>query len=136
MSCSVVSAVQAAARVGVAGLGVAVAGAGSASGEAPVTWQAAVALPAVCTDHTDALAGQLITEQTLRAQRVALTCWKRSHQQLGTVGTRTSVFNGQLTYAATGSELEGRRSASVTAPANHVGATSALTTVGITHCAQ
>lgn len=77
MSCSVVSAVEAAASVGVTGLGVSVAGTGSASREAPVTWQAAIALPTVRTDHTAALAGQLITERTLRAQWVALTCWKK-----------------------------------------------------------
>ena len=62
MSGGVISAADAAARVGVAGVCVAIAGAGSAGGKAPVTRQATITLPTVSPAHTVTLTGQLIAK--------------------------------------------------------------------------
>lgn len=69
----VVPAVDAAAAVGVADIGVTVTGAGAAGGESPVTRQTAVALPTVRARNTGTLSGQLIAEHTERTLRVAPT---------------------------------------------------------------
>lgn len=65
VSSAVVPAVDAASGVGVTLVSVSVAEAGSAGGEAPVTWQAAITLPTVRSRNTNALTGQLIAERTL-----------------------------------------------------------------------
>lgn len=69
----VVPAVDAAAAVGVADIGVTVTEAGAAGGETPATRQTAVALPTVRTRNAGTLSGQLIAERTERTLRVAPT---------------------------------------------------------------
>lgn len=65
VSGAVVPAVDAASGAGLAVVGVSVAGAGSAGGEAPVTRQTAITLPTVRSRNTNTLTGQLIAERTL-----------------------------------------------------------------------
>ena len=73
VSGAVVAAVDAASGVGVALVRVAVAEAGLAGGEAPVTRQTAVALPTVRSRNTHTLTGQLVAERILGTLRVTLT---------------------------------------------------------------
>lgn len=81
VSRAVVPAVDAAAGVRVALVGVSVTEARSAGGEAPVARQAAVTLPTVRSREACALSGQLIAEGTLRALRVAVTrCRHTNHK--------------------------------------------------------
>lgn len=76
VSGGVIPADGAAAGGGVAALRVSVTGAGAAGREAPVTRQAAVALPTVGAGDADALTTQLIADWTLGPLRVACTLCK------------------------------------------------------------
>lgn len=81
VSRAVVPAVDAAPGVRLALVGVSVAEARPAGGEAPVARQAAVTLPTVRSREASALSGQLIAEGTLRALSVAVTrCRHTNHK--------------------------------------------------------
>lgn len=81
VSGAVVPAVDAASSVRVAVIGVSVAGAGAAGGEAPVARETAITLPTVRSRNTNTLTGQLIAEQTLWTLRVACTRCKHKKTQ-------------------------------------------------------
>lgn len=68
-----VPAAEASSGVGVAVFGVSVAGAESAAGEAPVSWQTAVTLPTVRSRNARALTAHRVAKRVLRALDVAFT---------------------------------------------------------------
>lgn len=76
VSGGMVPAGSAAAGVGITGFCVSVTGAGTAGREAPVTREAAIALPTVCPDDADTLTAQLIADWTLGTLRVTCTICK------------------------------------------------------------